>query len=205
MAQRTEIPDTPDAPKLSGRPEFPDNPDFLNDKLILDSNAFIDFAEAPHEVLSRVGGRPIHHTEEIQLELAAYYEDPVYPLDDTEETFEAMLDDFGSTLLPATDEMEKIAGTIRDYLLRAGIQSEQVEAAENDIRIVSCGIAHQADIASSDRLFYVIGEIFKTNIRIIYLRKPPKEWVANTSKALKNQGISTPIDLLKIALNQDSA
>ena len=202
MAQRT---DTPGTPKPSGRRQFPDNPDFLNDRLILDSNVFIDFANAPDEVLSKVGGRSIHHTKDIQLELAAYYEDPVYPLVGSEKTADSMLDDFGSTLLPATDGMKKIAEPISEHLLLSGVQSEQVRAAEKDIRIVSCGIAHQADIASADKLFYVIGEIFKTNIRIILLSDPPQEWVANAEKALKNQGVSTPVDIPGIALNQDSS
>ncbi len=220
MTQLPEIPNFPgtlsksntpassgaqEIPKPTGRRQFPDNLEFLNDKVILDVNVFSKYANVPHEVLNKVGGRSIHHSAVIRLELAKYYKNPDYFLDDSSEEVDSVLAEFSSTLLPDTDDMGKIAKAIRYFLPRAGIPYEQVEDAKNDIRIMSCGIVNGADIITADRLFYVMGEIFKTNIRIILLSKPPEGWITTARNTLKNLGISTPIDLLGIALNQDFA
>ena len=215
MTQHSEIPGNPakpeatqpsEAPKTSRtsvRRQFPDDPNFLNDKVILDTNVLANFFKTPHEVLNKVGGRPIHHSAVIRLELAKYYKDPVLPLDDTRKFADSILGAFNSTLLPDTADMEKIAKIITHFLLLAGIQFKEVKAAKNDIRIMACGIVHKADIVTSDRLFYVMGKIFKTNIRIIFLGKPPEGWATTARNTLKNQGFSTPIDLWELALNQD--
>lgn len=206
MIKQPEIlgtPGTPEVPEPSGRPQIPAILDFLNDKVILDANVFINYAKTPHEILNKVGGRPIHHSEDIFWELSGNSRDPLSPLDDSEEETNSKLDRFGSTLLPDTAEMKKVAAVISYFLPLAGIQSDQMDDAENDIRIMACGIVHKADIVTSDRLFYVMGKIFKTDIRIIFLGNPPEDWVTTASNTLKNQGFSTPIDLLELALNQD--
>lgn len=190
-------------------PDFPDNLEFLNDKAILDANVFIYYAYAPHEVLSKVGDRSIHHSEDIRWELAKNSRESHTPLGNSAGRADSLLADFGSTLLPNTTDIKKIARTITHFLERAGIPSEQVDDSENDIRIMACGIAHKADIITADRLFYVMGRIFKTNIRIILLlspsSSPPEGRVTTALNTLQNQGINTPIDILGIALNQDSA
>ncbi len=190
---------TPGIPESSGPPKFPNNPNFRNKKVVLDTSVLIAYSKRPEEILSKVGGRPIHHVKVIREEMIKFFMGKFNcTREDSSNIADSILNKFNSSILPETAFAKALEGVMTQYLLFAKIPPEQLEAEKNDITIMSQATDNKADIVSLDRLFYVMGKMFKTKISVIHLGKPADGWFKHVNNALRKGGIKPKIKLLRI-------